>query len=145
MQEFGETERDFLQSIESDLDRLLEKGYVYASQEQDAMDIELHPQAKDQFREYVDNFSVTLLLQAKLIAFKGEANVVVSTMSDDAQQSVLYNRRKSKIQELWIASGGALFGAFIQGFINELSIAPLRPLWIAIYVIAGFVGAFLIF
>ncbi len=53
-------------------------------------------------------------------------------------------RKKSRANDIKIAFGGALLGAFVQGFINELSLSDLRPLWIAVYVIAGFAGGLLI-
>lgn len=111
----------------------------------EAMDKSLHQQAKTLAKNYVNDFATSLLLQAKLIAYHQKAEVVLSGHVEEARDLIFTQRKKSRGQELSLAIGGALFGAFIQGFINELSLSTLRPLWIAIYTVAGFVGIFFIF
>jgi hypothetical protein len=111
----------------------------------EAISKDLHPQAGALVRAHVNEFATSLLLQAKMIAYQRRADVVLTTHVDEARNVILSEHTRSRSRELKIAVGGALFGAFIQGFINELSLPSLRPLWIAIYTLAGFVGIFLIF
>ncbi|MBC8505959.1 MAG: hypothetical protein H8D34_13940 [Chloroflexi bacterium] len=111
----------------------------------DAINKELHPQAEALARNYVNEFAVSLLLQAKTTAHQRKADIVLSSHIDEARDLVFSEQRQSWANELRIAFGGALVGAFLQGFANELSLTALRPGWIAIYVVGGFIGTFLIY
>ena len=116
-----------------------------ANPQLEAIDKSLHQQAKSLAKNCVNDFATSLLLQAKLIAYQQKADVVLSRHVEEARDVILNQRKHSRSQELSIAIGGALFGAFAQGFISELSLPMLRPLWIAIYTVIGFVGIFLVF
>ena len=106
---------------------------------------DIHPQAKSLIRDVVNEFATVLLLQAKTIACQRGADIVLSSHVHEAREAIFSERKQSRSRELKIAIGGALFGAFVQGFINELSLTTSRPIWIAIYTIVGFIGIFLIF
>ena len=62
---------------------------------------------------------------------------------EEAHQVLRRERNKDWSRELLIMIGSTLFGAFIPGFISELSAG--RQLLIAIYTFMGFVGIILVF
>jgi len=95
-------------------------------------------------RQYINEFTVSLLLEAKAIAHRQKAAIVLSNHVEEAHD-IVSSPTKSRSSELKLAFGGALLGAFLQGFANELSLTTLRPFWIAVYVVAGFAGALLVF
>ena len=109
----------------------------------EAIDIDLHPEAAKRAKQYVVEFATTLLLQAKLIAFRAKADVVLSNHIDEALDLITRDKRKTWSRELLIILGSAFFGAFIQGFISELSSG--KASLVAIYTILGFVGMFMVF
>jgi hypothetical protein len=109
----------------------------------EALSKELHPHAEQLAREYVDEFAASLLLQAKILAFQENADLVLSNHVDEARQVISRERKKRWVRELLIVVGSALFGAFIPGFITELSAG--HPFLIAVYTIMGFLGMLLVF
>jgi len=104
---------------------------------------EFHPQAKEHAQKLIANFATSLISQAKLLAFRREAEVVLSRDVDDALSAITLGRTQSLRKQLVIAFGGAMFGAFLEGFIGALS--PVNVIQIVLYVIMGFIGMFLVF
>ena len=86
-----------------------------------AVEIELHPQAEKQARQHVNIFATSLILQAKVIAYRTKADAVLTNHIDEALDVITRERKQSWSRELLIILGGAFVGAFIQGFISELS------------------------
>jgi protein-S-isoprenylcysteine O-methyltransferase Ste14 len=109
----------------------------------DAIDKELHPQAEKTAKQYINEFATSLLLQAKITAYRSKADVVLSSHVDEALDTINRGRKQIWSRELVIIIGSALLGAFIQGFISERSSG--NSLLIATYVVLGFVGMFLVF
>jgi len=103
----------------------------------------LHPPAEERLREYTDDFHASLALQAKVLAFKEKADLVLSVHVDEARRVIVSKRPEAWRQEMSTILGGAFFGAFISGFITALPAAD--KLAIVIYTTLGFVGMFLIF
>jgi hypothetical protein len=116
---------------------------MMASDQIDAMDRELHPQAEKLAKQYIKDFSISLLLQAKLIAYRAKADIVLRNHIDEAIETINKNKRQSWSHELSIILGGAFLGAFIQGFLAELSSG--NAILIAIYTLIGFIGMFMVF
>jgi len=114
-----------------------------ADKQTDIVNLELHPQAQTRARERINEFGTSMLLQAKLIAYKTKADLVLSRHIDEAVNTMYTEHKQSWTKELLIIVGGALFGAFIQGFVTELSTG--NKLLIAIYTLLGFVGMLLVF
>jgi hypothetical protein len=104
---------------------------------------DLHPHAEQLAKEYVDEFAASLLLQGKILAFQEHADLVLSIHIEEALQVMHRERKKRWTRELLIVVGSALFGAFIPGFMTELS-AGHKPL-IVIYTSMGFLGIMLVF
>lgn len=103
----------------------------------------LHPEAKKLAKQYIKEFSESLLMQSKAIATIKKADVVISSHVEEALKIL-----KSKQEDSWLSEfnkiiGGALFGTFIQGFTTELEKG--NTTLIVTYTIMGFVGMFLIF
>ena len=114
-----------------------------SNNQSEAINKELHPQAVFSIKKYTRDFATSLLLQAKVIAYRSKADVVLTTHVDEALDKIYKERRQSWGKELLIVLGGAFFGAFIQGFISELSSG--NAILIATYVILGFIGMFMVF
>lgn len=104
---------------------------------------EFHPHADEVAQEYIAEFTALLLRQAKLLAFQENADLVLSNHVADARQIISRERHKRWTRELWIALGSTLFGAFISGFITELSAG--HRLLIAVYPMMGLIGTALVF
>jgi hypothetical protein len=108
-----------------------------------AIDIELHPQAEKQARQHVNNFATSLLLQAKIIAYRTKADAVLTNHIDEALDVITREKKQTWSRELLIILGSAFVGAFIQGFISELSSG--NTLLITTYTVLGFIGMFMVF
>ncbi|GAI73450.1 unnamed protein product [marine sediment metagenome] len=108
-----------------------------------AIDKKLHPNAEDKIREYTDDFATSLVLQSKMLAFREKADVVLSTHVDEALDVIAFRRQEAWAQGISKIVGGALFGAFIPGFLSALPTGDIRA--IVIYTALGFVGMFLVF
>ena len=108
-----------------------------------ALQIEIHPKAKQLALECVDSYSTALIVQAKLIAYRDKAGVVIVNHVQEASEIIKAREKQSTVRELLIIIGSAFFGAFIQGFITELSTGN-RTL-IVIYTILGFLGISMVF
>jgi hypothetical protein len=104
---------------------------------------ELHPHAERVAREYVDEFAASLLLQAKMLAYHERADLVLTNHVEEALDAINRQRKKRWTRELMIVIGGALFGAFIPGFLTELSSG--HQLLLAVYTTLGFLGMLLVF
>ncbi len=109
----------------------------------EVINTEIHPQAGFAIKKYTHDFATSLLLQAKTIAYRSKADVVLSSHVDEALDKIYKDRKQSSTKELLIVLGGAFFGAFIQGFISELSSG--NAVLIATYVFLGFIGMFMVF
>jgi hypothetical protein len=114
-----------------------------ANRQNDAVNKELHPQAEKLAREYIMDFATSLLLQAKLLSYKRNADVVLSNHIEEALQIVNRQQKSTWSREVILVIGSALFGAFIQGFVSELSTG--NTLLIVIYTVLGFIGMLLVF
>lgn len=108
-----------------------------------ALYAELHPHAEQLAREYVGDYAASLLIQSKVIAFQQRADVVLTPHIEEARNVINREGKKSWSKELLILIGAALFGAFIPGFITELSAG--HQLLTVIYTILGLLGMFLVF
>jgi hypothetical protein len=91
----------------------------------------------------VDEFAASLLFQAKMLAFQEHADLVLSTHIEEALEVINRERKKRWTRELMIVIGSALFGAFIPGFMTELSAG--HQLLIVVYTSLGFRGMLLVF
>lgn len=109
------------------------------------LDKELHKSARNLVKNLANKYSVSLILGAKLAAYEDDSEIVLSNHVKLADERGGKGKGIKKTNRILIAFGGALLGAFVQGFINELSLEVLRPGWIAIYVISGFVGGYMVF
>jgi hypothetical protein len=104
---------------------------------------EFHPHAEEVAQEYIDEFTASLLRQARLLAFQENADLVLSSHVADARHIITRERQKRWTRELLIVLGSTLFGAFISGFITELSAG--HRLLIAVYTLMGLIGMALVF
>lgn len=108
----------------------------------EAVNLQLHQEAEKRAKQHVRDFSVALLMQAKLVAFQEKADMVLSNHVDNALDKISTVKRV-RSKELLIIVGSAFFGAFVQGFISELP--TLRVTLIVAYVLLGFAGMFMVF
>jgi hypothetical protein len=113
------------------------------TQNDDIANKELHAQAESLARSHVNRFAVSLIMQAKLLAYKRRDDLVLSNHIEEALE-VIYKERETRwSRELIIVVGSTLFGAFVPGFITELSTG--RTAFIIIYTVLGFLGILLVF
>jgi hypothetical protein len=109
----------------------------------EAVNTAMHPHAESLAKQYINEFAVSLILQAKFLAFQRKDDVVMRNHIDESVDIIIKRRRSSWTRELIIVIGGAFFGAFIQGFITEVSNG--RTILVTIYVILGLTGMFMVF
>ena len=105
--------------------------------------VELHPQAKQKARKYIDGFAVALIMQAKVLAFSKRADLVLTTHVDEAVAVLNKKGQRAWRREFAIIIGSTLFGVFLQGFVSDLSSG--NAFLIASYTLMGFVGSFLVY
>jgi len=103
----------------------------------------LHPHAEELASKYVNEFSVSLLLQAKLLAWNRNDDIVLSNHVEAALNFIRKSEEKKRVRELAMLFGSAFIGAFLQGALTELS--NNRAVWVFVYAILGMIGAFLVF
>lgn len=109
----------------------------------EAVNLELHSHAEELAKKYVNEFAVSLLLQAKLLAWNRNDDVVLSNHVEAALDSIRKSEEKKRVREIAILLGSALIGAFFQGSLTELS--NNRAVWVFVYAILGMIGASLVF
>ena len=109
----------------------------------EAISLELHPHAEELASKYVNEFSVSLLLQAKLLAWNRNDDIVLSNHVEAALNFIRKSEEKKRVRELAMLFGSAFIGAFLQGALTELS--NNRAVWVFVYAILGMIGAFLVF
>jgi hypothetical protein len=110
----------------------------------DLIDKPLHPNAVELARESVDVYAASLLVQAKTLAYQRGDDEVLSTHIQEALEVIQSRKRRKPWRDFMLAVGGALFGAFISGFITELSTGHSKLL-LTVYVLLGVLGMVLIF
>jgi hypothetical protein len=108
------------------------------------IDKPLHPNAIALARESVDIYAASLLVQAKNLAYQRGDDEVLTTHVYEALEIIQSRRRRKRWKDFMLAVGGALFGAFVSGFITELSTGHSKLL-LSVYVILGVFGMILIF
>ncbi len=106
------------------------------------VDVELHPKAAQRARQYVNDFAVALIMQAKTLAFSKRATEVTPTHVDQAFEILSQTSQRAWLKQFAIIIGSALFGAFVQAFASELSTG--QAFLMAAYAGMGFVGLFIV-
>lgn len=115
-----------------------------ANSQREAVNQDLHPQAQALIKELVGDFSTSLILRAKIISFERRADVVITNHVREAHESLRpADYRRSWGGQLMTVVGGAMFGAFIPGFISGLGGGSTTML--SIFTVVGFAGMFLVF
>jgi hypothetical protein len=109
----------------------------------DAINIEVHSEATELARNYIIDFATALLLEAKNIAFNKRASIVLDIDVEEALSRVTKKRKDSWAQETGLIIGSSLFGAFVQGFVSEVSAG--NTLLIVTYTLMGFIGLGIVF
>jgi hypothetical protein len=103
----------------------------------------LHPQAAALARKLINDQAASLILQAKILAFQRDAELVLSSDVQEAMDAITKERTQTWKRQLIIVLGGAFFGAFVQGFLTALSTGNASM--IAVYTVLGFFGMILVF
>lgn len=107
----------------------------------------LSPAAKKRARDLTVGFSTALISHAKTMAYHEEADTVLTTHID-AAHDMLFARRERRAW--WVEwgkfVGGGLFGAFIPGFVTELTKqGGPSTLLISLYTAFGIFGLLIVF
>ena len=99
--------------------------------------------AEHVFERYAKDYVAAILLNARLEAFRENSEEIQLRHIETAIEKLNQPNKRAWTKDLLITVGGALFGAFIQGFITELSNG--KPILVTIYVLLGLIGMFLVF
>ena len=105
----------------------------------------LHDDARALAMSYVGRFATLLMWQAKVVAAREKAEIVLSSHIEEALGGIVKERGRSRRREFAIALGGALFGAGFQGFVNELTLSDMRALWLSLFAFTAVAGVALLF
>lgn len=108
----------------------------------DILNTPVRSEARDLAHDRVRQFAASLLLEAKVCATIDSSGLVLPKHVQEATEKVYSKYRVSSMRELRLAFGGALFGAFIQGFITEL--ADKNQTMVVVYTVLGLFGMFLV-
>jgi len=98
----------------------------------------LHPNAENLAKKEINDFAVNLLLRSKIIAHQQKGDLVMTNHVKEALEEIRKSPNRSRLKEIIVLVGGSLFGAFIQGFITELSNG--NTVLVIVYVLMGFIG-----
>jgi len=108
------------------------------------VDRPLHSHAVEVARESVDDYAASLVVLAKTLAFQRGDDEVLSTHVYEALNTLQNRKNRTRWKDFLLAIGGALFGAFVSGFVTELSTGHSNVL-LTVYVVLGLIGMFAIF
>lgn len=103
----------------------------------------LHQSAGDQAKKYVDDFATTLVLQAKVLASRENAELVLRRHVDEAVEFILSQKKRGWIREFLKIIGGAFIGAFVPGLITALPTHDITST--LLYIGLGFLGMIMVF
>jgi F0F1-type ATP synthase assembly protein I len=106
-------------------------------------EITLNSQAKELSRKLTADYGTSLVNLAKILAAQQRVDQVQRVYIEQASDVLKKTYQKDRARDLLLTVGGALLGAFLQGFIDAL--AENKKLLIVVYVIAGFLGMGLVF
>ncbi len=109
----------------------------------DVDQIQLHPAAGNLANTYAESHRAQLVRLAKVLAVQDRANEVQSGHLEVAHLSLRRDPPRTHTREAALIAGGALSGAFLQGFIESL--AEGKTWRIVIYVLMGLLGVGLVF
>lgn len=105
-------------------------------------DVPLHPNAKIMVRESARNYAASVVLQAKLLAFKHNEEEVLTNDVTAALKMTIEEKNRSWKKEMAKVVGAGLFGMFIPGFMTQLS--NLDTTLTAVFTIAGVAGLMMV-
>lgn len=112
------------------------------NKQREVLRVEFHEKAESEARKIVDHFSVSLIVQSKLVAYQKRAEQVLSSHVQQALDHINRNSARGWAREITIAVGSAFFGAFVPGFITELGAG--RTAYVAVYTILGIFGIIMV-
>jgi hypothetical protein len=104
----------------------------------------LHPNAVELARETVGDFSASLIVLVKTLAYQRRDDEVLSTHVYEALEVIQSRKTRKRWKDFMLAIWGAMFGAFVSGFATQLNTGNSKVL-LAFYVIVGVLGMILIF
>lgn len=102
--------------------------------------LQLHDQAKQMVEEEAARFLTSLMYGAKFLAHSNGNEMVLKEHVRETLRILRRGQDRPWWKEFTTIVGGAFFGAFVPGMINELSSPTIKPLNIVIYIGFGFVG-----
>lgn len=108
----------------------------------EAVNLKVHDEAKMLAREHIRRFATSLMLEAKSVAYRMNAGIVLRHHMDEAHDAIYRQRKRSRPKELVMVMGGAFFGASVQGFVTQLVAGT--PVAGVVYTGVGFLGLLLL-
>jgi histone H3/H4 len=105
-------------------------------------DVPLDSDAKMLVRESAKEYATSIVLQAKLLAFKRKEAEVQTSDIDLAVKMVLDERNRRWKKDLAKVVGAGLFGMFVPGFITQLG--NLNTTLTSLFTVVGVAGLLLV-
>ena len=91
------------------------------SKSEEMIKLSIHNNAKDLIVDTTDKYSVSLIYDSKVIAFKKGSDEVQSNHVKEALINMDQKKKKNWKSEILKIVGGSFFGVFIPGFITSLN------------------------
>lgn len=102
--------------------------------------IKFHEDARKYASQQINLFITILTSEARLAARRRGDSWVLNSHIDEALETIKEKQCRRRIyQEVAIALGSAFFGAFLSGFVTELT-SGKDGFIIALYVVMGIIG-----
>ena len=108
----------------------------------DLVKVELHSEAQELARARIDEFAVSLIVEAKRVAFSKGAGIVDRPDVEGAFEAITRPAPRAWRREVVMVLGGIFFGAFVEGLVAQVYVgsADATVMW----AVCGIVGAGLI-
>lgn len=106
-------------------------------------EIALNSQADELARQLTAEYGISLVKLGKVLAARQRVDQVQRVHIEQARNALSQPEQNNWVREFLMVVGGALLGAFIQGFIE--AVANHKTPLIVTYVVAGFVGMGMVF
>ena len=101
---------------------------------------EFYPEALVLLQEQSDEYKASLVLEARVIAHRYGADMVLTNHVKEALFQFRAPRRKSSVDEFLILVGGAFLGAFLEEIITQFLSGNISLT--SVYALGGFIGLF---
>lgn len=106
------------------------------------VNLPIEKKAESLIYDQVDDFAARIIAQARLTANAQGDNVVLERHVREALEHITRQQKSGKVKQLMADLGNIMLGAFLTGFVTEVTInaAHLNVVALVVWVIAGLGG-----